>query len=182
MPKRPAPKAPELKSLENSLSDDIESFDELQAIKGDLEALPEEKREKVVRVITTISARASLFAGPLPPPEIAEQFEKLCPGFVDRSLRLVEKRQDAQIVASADERSKNDTYRKQGLWIAGVLAGLFVVCGTMIVIMVPEAKYFGLAAMFGGPIIGILGLFVRGRPLKDQNEQKRPSDTVNNTE
>lgn len=179
MPKRPASKAPELKSLQNLLPDDIEGFDALQAIEGDLEELSKEKRENVFRKITTITAQASLFAGPLPPPEIAEHYEKLCPGFVDRSLGLVEKRQDAQIVASADERSKNDTYRKQGLWIAAFLAGLFVVCGTMIVIMVPEAKYYGLAAMFGGPIIGILGLFVKGRPLKDQSEQKRPPDAPN---
>jgi hypothetical protein len=54
-----------------------------------LQKLPAKERRHVIEEVTTMVA----MSGPLPPPDIARQYEEMCPGFVDRSLKMAEKAQ-----------------------------------------------------------------------------------------
>ena len=40
--------------------------------------------------------KLTLHSGPLPPPEQTEAYERMLPGFIDRSLKMAEKEQDLQ--------------------------------------------------------------------------------------
>lgn len=136
---------------------------------SDLEALPLERKAQLVREVTTMVA----MSGPLPPPAIAREYEEICPGFVDRSLRMAEKAQDASIEAGQDERDKNQFYRLFGMACAAILSGLLVIGGLLIAYFVnPWAGVVTALVSFIGSVVVA---FIDGRPLRDHFPQGDPT-------
>ena len=140
----------------------------------DLEALPIERKAQLVREVTTMVS----MSGPLPPPAIAREYEEICPGFVDRSLRMAEKAQDASIAAAQDERDKNQFYRIFGMACAALLSGLLVIGGLFIAYFVnPWAGVVTALVSFIGSVVVA---FIDGRPLRDhfpQGDGKKDAKT-----
>jgi len=131
----------------------------------DLEALPLERKAQLVREVTTMVS----MSGPLPPPAIAREYEEICPGFVDRSLRMAEKAQDASIEAVRDERDQNQFYRLFGMACAAILSGLLVIGGLLIAYFVnPWAGVVTALVSFIGSVVVA---FIDGRPLRDHVPQ-----------
>ena len=61
--------------------------------KAIIQKLPPEKRE-----VTVIERHAS-FSGPLPPPSILEDYDRVCPGAADRIIKMAEKEQKVNLLA-----------------------------------------------------------------------------------
>jgi uncharacterized membrane protein len=93
-----------------------------------LQKLPPQERQHVIQEVTMMVG----MAGPVPPPAIARQFEEMCPGFVDRSLKMAETAQRAEIDASADERQKNQNYRIFGMTCAGLITLTLIISGVRV--------------------------------------------------
>ena len=129
---------------------------------SDLEALPLERKAQLVREVTTMVA----MSGPLPPPAIAREYEEICPGFVDRSLRMAEKAQDAAIDDVRDTRRKNQFYRLFGMVCAAVLSLSLICAGVLIAIYanILAGTITALVSFIGSVAVA----FIKGRPLNDQ--------------
>lgn len=133
-----------------------------------LQKLPPRDRQHVIQEVTMMVS----MSGPLPPPAIARQFEEMCPGFVDRSLAIAERAQQAEIEAAADERKKNQTYRILGMLCAALVTLSLITAGVYI------ATYVNLVAGVITSLISFIGsavaAFINGRPLADGSHNKEP--------
>jgi uncharacterized membrane protein len=127
-----------------------------------LQRLPPQDRQHVIEEVTMMMVS---MAGPLPPPVIARQYEEMCPGFVDRSLKMAETAQRAEIDASADERQKNQNYRIFGMACAGVITLTLIASGVYIAINVNV--YAGVLTALITFVASAVAAFIKGRPLAD---------------
>jgi len=129
----------------------------------EFDALPLEIKAQVIREVTTTVS----MTGPLPPPDIAREYEEICPGFVDRSLQMAEKAQEAAIEAAQDERRKNQFYRLFGMVCAATLSLSLIVAGCVIAIYVNVyvGAFTALASFIGSVVVA----FINGRPLRDSS-------------
>ena len=66
-------------------------------------------------VLSEIQFRAELHAGPLPPPDVLERYERMQPGTLDRLLTMAEKEQQARI----DHNTKAGEYKFKALELRG---------------------------------------------------------------
>ncbi len=119
--------------------------------------------ETKAQLVTTMVS----MTGPLPPPAIAREYEEICPGFVDRSLRMAEKAQDAAIEAAQDERRKNQLYRLIGMICAAILSFSLIMAGAYIAVY--ENVYVGAFTALASFIGSVVVAFINGRPLRDQS-------------
>lgn len=148
--------APEAPSFGDGLRRLVET-----AIGPNLQGLPPQNIEWVIEEVTTMVS----MSGPLPPPSIAREYEQICPGYVDRSLAMAEKEQDAAIEAQRDERNKNQFYRLFGMVCAAFVLASLVFGG--IAIAVTTNVYVGSFLSLSTVVASAVTLFVHGRPLAD---------------
>jgi uncharacterized membrane protein len=130
-----------------------------------LQKLPPQDRQHVIQEVTMMVG----MAGPLPPPAIARQFEEICPGFVDRSMKMAETAQRAEIDASADERQKNQNYRIFGMACAGLITLTLIISGVYIAISVNV--YAGVGTALTTFVASAVAAFIKGRPLADGDKE-----------
>jgi len=126
-----------------------------------LQKLPPRERQTVIEEVTTMVA----MSGPLPPPDIARQYEEICPGFVDRSLKMAEMAQQAEIDADFDERQKNQNYRFFGMTCAVVITLSLIGAGVYIAVTVNV--YAGIVTALTTFVASAIVTFIKGRPLSD---------------
>ena len=148
---------PDVASAENAIRETIGRASELE-----VDGVSLERKAGFVREVTTMVS----MSGPLPPPAIARQYEELCPGFVDRSLRMAEKAQDAAIDDVRDTRRKNQFYRLFGMVCAAVLSLSLICAGVLIAIYanILAGTITALVSFIGSVVVA----FIKGRPLNDQ--------------
>ena len=60
--------------------------------------LPARRIDGEKRGMTIVGMRAS-FSGPLPPPKILEDYDRVCPGAADRIIKMAEKEQKASHIS-----------------------------------------------------------------------------------
>jgi uncharacterized membrane protein len=120
-----------------------------------------------------IAAQEKSWSGPLPPPEAAERYERLCPGSLNRLLTMMEKERDSNaalshrqldLVAQQQVLAENgqkylarDT--KLGLWM-----GFFVAClavgGAVICAKLGEKLIASL--LLSVPLMSVATAFIKG--------------------
>lgn len=61
------------------------------AIETILEAVPDEKKEEVLKSIAVV--QQEIFSGPIPHPRLLAEYEKLMPGSTDRFMKMAEQQQ-----------------------------------------------------------------------------------------
>ena len=126
-----------------------------------LQKLPPQDRQHVIQEVTMMVG----MSGPLPPPAIARQYEELCPGFIDRSLKIAETAQQAEIDAASDERQKNQNYRMFGMGCAVLITLTLIAAGVYIAVNLNV--YAGIATSLITFVAGAIATFINGRPLAD---------------
>lgn len=128
------------------------------------------KREVQRQVLAEI--KASFFQGPMPPPEMLEHYEHICPGFANRTLAMAEKQADNR--RSLEQKVLDAKIRQEskGQMMAFILATLFLAVGAYAI----HEHQVGVAVGFWSvDIVGILGMFVwRQRREIKQITQKSP--------
>ncbi len=98
------------------------------------------------------------YTGPIPPPSILADFEKICPGMADRIMTLAEK--DAEHVRKYNETHlllAKDHQRDErhatcrGQWMSFILMLSFILCGFILIILDKKitGTIFGSVAMIG---------------------------------
>ncbi len=105
-----------------------------------------------------------LYQGPVPPPHIMEQLERLLPGAADRIFTMAEKDQDAAHEAQrltherADRQEENQHKENMtALWMAFSICLVFAVGGILLVLNGYEK--IG-AALIGTTLLGVVGSFL----------------------
>lgn len=121
-----------------------------------LKKLPPEQRERVLRVIQT----AVNFKGPLPPPHMLAEYDRLIPQGAERLMRLLE----AQTHHRHDQESRivqmQSSLSSRGQWIGTVLCLFFGVIGWH---LATNGHDWVAGVLFGTTILGLVTVFVLGR-------------------
>ncbi len=121
----------------------------------------------VIQSSTVIRTVASSFTGPTPPPQILEEYERICPGSAKLIFENFEKQADHR---RRMEISQLDYAMKRSNW------GL--ACGTAIVFSVLALGGYAVhcgqnlaaSAAFIAPVVSLAWVFVAGR--KQQSEER----------
>ncbi len=109
----------------------------------------------------------AFYTGPVPPPVILEQLERIVPGAAERIIVMAEKEQQAthtlyQNEHSRKERAQKDEHRENmtSLWMAFFVSLTFVGCGTVLVLNGFEK--IG-CTLIGTTLLGVVASFLRNK-------------------
>lgn len=103
-------------------------------------------------------AQQSTWQGPYPPPEAAERFEALHPGFLDRVLIMAEREQSARIASNDQTQIYMQWDVARGQWLgAGISLGAII--GAVICAIV-GSPWVG-AACVGVPVLAVAQALVQ---------------------
>ncbi len=124
------------------------------------------------------AVRASLYAGPIPPPEALAHYEDVLPGLADRIMAEAE-RQQAHRQALETSVVQHEARRS----MAGLFVGGFVALAAIVVAGVLAAQgqqWFGIATALA-TIVSLAGVFVHGTQNRSRERAARLRDTLRPT-
>jgi len=103
---------------------------------------------------------SAFFKGPLPPPEILERYDRICPGFAQRILSMAEKesehrrKMEQDVVAiQKDDLVSERRERRRGQWLGFILSVVAILGGVYAITVSP-----GIAGQIGGAFLSTSGL------------------------
>lgn len=144
----------------------------------ELDELKEKDPTKYAQLLLIQASRIqSSYSSPLPPPEIIERYEKILQGSADRILTMTEKQSEhrrelEKSVVEADIKSS-----KTGLWLAGSVTTIIILCATYLAINNHEAT---ASVMVGTTIVALSTNFIYGsvaRKNERTEKQQKLLDT-----
>lgn len=114
---------------------------------------------------------SSAYEGPIPPPDLVKQYEKIMPGaaefFFDQVRQNAEHRRAREtqaITSEIDDQRAERSERKRGQVFGFWLAALAIVLSVVAVLWNPSAATATFASVLGGTtVIGLTTIFVLGR-------------------
>lgn len=130
-----------------------------------IKALPPEKQEEVRHIIET----SVQYQGPLPPPSMMVEYNKVIPNGADRIMVLLEKQTDHRITVERQMVTEHISVAKRGQWFA---TGLSVFFGCIALFLGLEGKEVLAGSLGVSTIIGLAVVFVLGR---EPGATRRPS-------
>lgn len=139
-----------------------------EAVEAILGEVVEQVTPRVVEQVE-VEIRNEYFRGPLPPPEVLENYERIIPGFSERALSQWERQTNHRQVMEAKVVDASIKAQSRGQWIAGTIA----IVGLLIA---------GAVGIWGHPLVGagiavadlgsLVGVFVWGK--REQRRQTSP--------
>ena len=121
--------------------------------------------KKVVRQ----AVRTQLFKGPIPPPQVLQQYEHIVPGAAERILKMAETQSKHRQTMERNIVNANISNEKKGL-VFGFSIGLFAIIVGLICTLLGQplpASFIG-----GGGVIGLVVVFVYGSKSRKPKTNK----------
>jgi uncharacterized membrane protein len=114
---------------------------------------------------------AEMFQGPVPPPEMLARYEEICPGFAERTLKLVEQQATSRQGLESKVIQAKISHEAAGQWMAFILALAFLGVGAYALAIHEVGAGVGI---WGVDIVGIIGMFI----YRQVREEKRSKEGV----
>jgi len=133
--------------------------------------VPHDKAEKATRVVAQFVAQHH--SGPLPPAELFEQYERICPGAAREILDMAVRAQKHGHEMDKAAMESEVTYREIGIVAATLI--LLTMIGGAITCALFGREIVGAALGGATALIGVAGVFIRGRGLFEKAPSK-PSE------
>jgi uncharacterized membrane protein len=121
--------------------------------------------------------RASLFAGPIPTPEMLRGYEEICTGAAGRILGNWEKQTDHRIECEKKVLADDSWRSWAGLWAGLVIALVCVGCGTAAILCGHDAAGATVAT---ATVVALAGVFVYGSTIRKKERAERLQALVGN--
>jgi hypothetical protein len=146
----------------------------VDAIAEIVENLPSDVKEKVAR----LSIERSLFAGPLPPPEVLKSYDEIVPGsakaFIGQFISQGDHRRNLErIVVQGDAKRAN-----WGLVAGSVLGGVGVIGSLILIGMGHGGEGLGSLVITLSPIVGSLVYATRKRTEERSAKEAKVPDPL----
>ncbi|MDR0873347.1 MAG: DUF2335 domain-containing protein [Prevotellaceae bacterium] len=143
--------------------------EDLVSILSDPE-LSKEKKEQIVRTIGNISIQqASMFSGPVPPPEILKGYNEIIPNSAERMLVMAEK-QLGHLIEIENHAIKEELKQSRLGQLFGFILGLV---GFGLATFLAFFGHETIAGIFGTTtIVGLVTVFVLGRKVQKEKTKE----------
>lgn len=127
-------------------------------------------RQVVEQLIQTSITRAEQFSGPLPPPQVLDQYNKLVPGFAERIMAMAESQLNHRHDLETTVVKTRSRIESRATHYAFILALVFG-AGAFYLIL----NGYGAAgiALIITEITGLAGVFIVGRVLQRKENQEK---------
>lgn len=119
----------------------------------------------VVRTATAVQ-----FRGPLPPPQILEEYDKIVPGSAERILKMAEEQQKHRFKIENKVATIESITSICGI-VAGFILGMTTVIGGIVVAM--SGKEWSGFALGGTGLAALVGVFVYGTQSRRKEREER---------
>lgn len=117
---------------------------------------PEDRK----RLLGIVEVAATSFRGPLPPPEMLAEYDRLIPQGADRLMRLLEVQTRTRQERESRLVDSQVTLPARGQWLGGALCVFFGAIGWNLALNGHDAV---AGVLFGTTILGLITVFVLGR-------------------
>jgi len=126
------------------------------------------------QTVAITRTESRFFSGPLPPPEVLEEFNRIVPGSARRIFDLVETQSRHRIDLERRVIDSDISRSRAGLWM-GLVVSLAAICGGVYVAVTvsPTAG----ATIATASVVGLAGVFVYGTYSRRQ-ERREKAETM----
>jgi len=178
---------PETQESSNQLPEEIpnraeKAKQELAEIQELLNQFPEEllasalaekiqQEDSPIGVINIVKAVSQQFSGPIPPPHILGDYDKVQVGFAERIIAMAEKEQGHRHGIEYEALSSEISIQKRGQFFA-LIVSLVILGGSMFLIY--SGKEISGSLLAGSSLIGLTYIFITGRK-NDESPDKEGS-------
>jgi uncharacterized membrane protein len=154
----------------NNGSTESKEKDSDKIVPKDLEdiitSLPEGKRQKALDLLVSLSIERTSFKGPLPPPSVLSEYNKIVENGAERIMNMAEKQSVHRIEIEKHAIKEELKQSSNGQIFGFILAVLGIISAFVLAIMGHDA----VAGIFGTTtIVGLVAVFVIGKK-KQSNE------------
>jgi uncharacterized membrane protein len=113
-----------------------------------------------------------MISGPLPPPQVLERYEQICPGSAERFLTMAEEQSAHRRTIEKAVIASNVARERDGQRFALAIALVFCTAGTILVLNGHDS---GAWVMIGS-IAGLVSTFLYGSRRRGSAASNRPPD------
>jgi uncharacterized membrane protein len=126
--------------------------------------------EQDLKRIVVQTMRAQIFQGPLPPPNVLSEYDKISPGFAERIMKMAEEQGShrRECEKAALHGDLKNAFR--GSWFAFILGVLAIVSGTVLYLFGKDLP--GFSTFIAGLGTIILAFIVGARQRRKERVQK----------
>lgn len=117
----------------------------------------EESSSEVIKIVKAVSRQ---FSGPIPPPHVLGDYDKVQPGFAERIIVMAEKEQAHRHGMEHQALSSGISIQKRGQ-IFALLVSLVILGGSMFLIY--SGKEISGSLLAGASLTGLAYIFITGR-------------------
>ncbi len=146
---------------------------ELKAILADPN-ISEEKKDKILKAVVSISVRKASFSGPIPPPEYLIGYNNAIPGGAERILAMAEK-QSAHRMQLEDYAVRQDFKQSRLGQIFGFVLGIL---GLGVATALALDGHEAVASILGTTtIVALVSVFVLGKRAQEKDLEKKRGES-----
>ena len=120
--------------------------------------------------VKSVTARAEQFSGPIPPPQILNQYNQIVPGAADRIIAMAEGQAEHRQQLEKQAIDSDIKNSRLGLQY-GLAIGLAAVIGATVCIV--SGFEIGGSILGGTGLTGLVGVFVYGSRQQRKEREKR---------
>lgn len=128
------------------------------AIEAILDAVPDDKKEEVIKAITVV--QQEIFSGPIPHPRLLAEYEKLMPGSMDRFMKMAEQQQAHRMKLEDAAVNSQLKTNNRGQIFGFILAALVILGGIAMAFV--GLPWFGVPLTVGMMAVLVV-LFTKGK-------------------
>lgn len=161
------------------ITDQASKLAEIQEL---LKLLPEEllanalaekiqQEESPIGVINVVKAVSQQFSGPIPPPHILGDYDKVQTGFAERIIAMAEKEQAHRQGIEHQALSSEISIQKRGQ-IFALIVSLVILGGSMFLIY--SGKEIAGSVLAGASLTGLAYIFITGRKSDESPDKESP--------
>ena len=157
----------------------VKGKQELAEIEEFLKQLPEEllasvlsekiQQEEPSGVIKVVKAVSQQFSGPIPPPHILGDYDKVQVGFAERIIAMAENEQAHRHGIENRALSSEISVQKRGQ-IFALIVSLLILVGSMFLIY--SGKEISGSVLAGSSLIGLAYIFITGRKSDESPDKE----------
>ena len=120
------------------------------------------------------------FAGPIPPPTILAEYDRIFPGAAERIVKMAENQSAHRIELEKAVIHSNNRKSQLGQVFAFVIAIAAIIAGSIVAMIGKDIESYVLGGVIsGGTIVSVVGLFLRGTHESKKEREKRRTELLN---